>query len=321
MSDNRIRLISISGPTASGKTAISVELAHIFDGEIVSSDSMQIYKGMDIATAKPSVEEQNNIPHYLIDFIDPDEIYSVARYVNDATAAIKHIHNKGKLPILVGGTGLYTDSLLNGIRFSDGETDLKLRKELQDELNIKGIDYMLEKLSRFDPQCASALSSQRNPKRIIRAMEVYYTNGVTITQQNLLSKKTPSVFSPIKIGINYKNRESLYNRINLRVDQMLKRGLLEEAEHFFSSPYGDTAKQAIGYKELKPFFNGEKTLDDCIDNLKQSTRRYAKRQLTWFKRDNEIKWFYPDDYENFDELLQCVSCYIRDKGFDFCENS
>ena len=309
------------GPTASGKTSLSVELALALNTEVISADSMQIYKYMDIATAKPSADERKGVIHHLMDYVEPGESYSVSRYVNDALSSAQAISNKGKIPILVGGTGLYVDSLLDGIKFCEGETDLKLRVKLKTELEENGLNFMINKLSEFDPESAQKLSAERNPKRILRAMEVYYTTGVTLSEQNLKSKEKPSVFDSLKIGIKFRNRDLLYNRINQRVDIMLEQGLLKEAEAFFSSAYGNTAKQAIGYKELKPYFDGIKSLNECIELLKQSTRRYAKRQLTWFNRDKNIHWFYVDDYNDSQALFSDVLSLVKTKGFDLIENS
>lgn len=321
MSNNKIKIISIVGPTASGKTSLSVELALALNTEVISADSMQIYKYMDIATAKPSADERKGVIHHLMDYVEPGESYSVSRYVNDALSSAQAISQKGKIPILVGGTGLYVDSLLDGIKFCEGETDLKLREKLKTELEENGLDFMINKLSEFDPQSAQKLSAERNPKRILRAMEVYYTTGVTLSEQNIKSKEQPSVFDSLKIGIKFRNRDLLYNRINQRVDIMLEQGLLREAEAFFSSTYGNTAKQAIGYKELKPYFDGTKNLNECIEHLKQSTRRYAKRQLTWFNRDKNIHWFYVDDYIDSQALFSDVLSLVKTKGFDLIENS
>ena len=320
LSENKIKVLSIAGPTASGKTALSVSLALRMNGEIVSADSMQIYKGMDIATAKPFPEERKGISHHLMDFIDQDDIYSVARYVSDAAKVIRDIHLRCKLPIIVGGTGLYIDSLLNGIAFCEGEVDLKLRKTLMDKLDTVGIDAMLSELFRIDPQTAEKFSIERNPKRIVRAFEVFYSTGVTFSKQNELSKLNESEFEPVKIALNYRNREHLYERINNRVDMMISQGLVEEARKFYSMNLSDTSKQAIGYKELKPYLDNEKSLDECIDTLKRSTRRYAKRQLTWFNRDKNIRWFFPDDYINNEKLLDDVILYLQSEGFVFHEN-
>ncbi len=321
MSVNKIKIISIVGPTASGKTSLSVELALALNTEIISADSMQIYKHMDIATAKPSFDERKGVTHHLMDYIEPGETYSVSRYVRDASSVAERLSKEGKVPIIVGGTGLYIDSFLDGIRFCEGETDLDLRANLQADLEKNGLDFMLNKLSKFDPQSAEKLSVERNPKRIIRAMEVYYTTGSTLTQQNLRSKEYPSAYDPLKIGLKFRNRDVLYNRINHRVDVMLEQGLLREAETFFASPYGNTAKQAIGYKELKPYFEGERPLNECIELLKQSTRRYSKRQLTWFNRDENIHWFYVDDYDNTHSLFFDVLSFVKTEGFDIIENS
>lgn len=316
LSDNKIKVVSLAGPTASGKTALSVMLAHRFNGEIVSADSMQIYKGMDIATAKPTKEEMCSIRHHLMDYVEVTESYSVARYIEDAKVAIADIHKRNKLPIITGGTGLYIDSLLSGVSFSEGEADISLRQELQHRLEAEGIDAMLSLLSEFDRDSAQRLSVERNPKRIIRAIEVYYTTGVTMTEQNLRSKVNGSDYLPVKLALNFRDRQKLYDRINLRVDLMLEQGLLKEAEHHFSCNHANTSVQAIGYKELKPYFDGALSLNECIEILKRSTRRYAKRQLTWFMRDNQIKWFYVDDYNNSNMLFEAVSEYLIQEGFE-----
>ena len=319
MSDNKIKVLCISGPTASGKTALSVALAKDLDAEIISADSMQIYKGMDIATAKPSLKERQGIVHHLMDYVNPDELYSVARFVEDATKAAKDINTRGKLPIVAGGTGLYTDSFINGIEFSEGEVDLGLRASLQSKLEEQGIDKILDLLESIDPDSAIKMRTERNPKRIIRALEIYYTTGITMTEQNRRSKEKGSDFDAVKIALNFHDRQALYDRINRRVDIMVDMGLVDECKDFLDKYEGDTSRQAIGYKELRPYFSGEKSLDDCIETLKQATRRYAKRQLTWFNRDPEIKWFYVDDYKDFDDLYSHVRSYLTDKGFDFNE--
>ncbi len=317
MPDNKIKLISIAGPTASGKTALSIEIAKKYGGEVISADSMQIYKYMDIATAKPTPEEMGCVPHHLIGFVEPGDEYSVAQYVTDASDAIEKVSSVGKLPVLVGGTGLYIDCLLDGVMFSDAETDPKLRAKLQDMLDKYGLDYMLSELEKFDPDSAKRLAPQRNPKRILRAMEIYYSSGVTMTEQNLRSKSEESKFDPVMIALNYRDREILYSRINRRVDIMIEDGLIEEARAFYSSCQSNTSNQAIGYKELKPYLDGEKTLEECIETLKRSTRRYAKRQLTWFMRNKNIKWFYVDDYKSQDEFYSAVFRFLSLKGFEF----
>lgn len=301
--ENSIKVISIVGPTASGKTNLAVKLAQKFNGEIVSADSMQIYKGMQIATAKPTFDETEGVKHHLIDFVSPDETYSVAMFVKDASKCIADIYSRGKLPFMVGGTGLYVDSLLNNITFSVEQRDEKLSLELRKIYEDQGIDTLLKMLSEFDIDSANRLKAERNPKRIIRAIEFYKTTGITITEQNEKSKLVKSPYSPVKIGINYKDRAKLYERINKRVDLMLENGLVNEAQDVLSSKLSFTSIKAIGYKELLPYFNGEKTLDECVEKLKMETRRYAKRQITWFKRDLDINWLYADKYNSFEELL------------------
>lgn len=301
--ENSIKVVSIVGPTASGKTKLAVKLAKKFNGEIVSADSMQIYKGMQIATAKPTFAETEGVKHHLIDFVSPDETYSVAMFVKDASKCIADIYSRGKLPFIVGGTGLYVDSLLNNITFSEEQRDEKLSLELRKIYEEQGIDTLLKMLSEFDIDSANRLKAERNPKRIIRAIEFYKTTGITITEQNEKSKLVKSPYSPVKIGINYKDRARLYERINKRVDLMLENGLVNEAQDVLSSKLSFTSIKAIGYKELLPYFNVEKTLDECVEKLKMETRRYAKRQITWFKRDLGINWLYADKYNSFEELL------------------
>lgn len=301
--ENSIKVVSIVGPTASGKTKLAVKLAKKFNGEIVSADSMQIYKGMQIATAKPTFDETEGIKHHLIDFVSPDETYSVAMFVKDASKCIADINSRGKLPFIVGGTGLYVDSLLNNITFNEEQRDEKLSLELRKIYEEQGIDTLLEMLSEFDIDSANRLKAERNPKRIIRAIEFYKTTGITITEQNEKSKLVKSPYSPVKIGLNFKDRAKLYERINKRVDLMLENGLVNEAKDVLSNKLSFTSVKAIGYKELLPYFNGEKTLDECVEKLKMETRRYAKRQITWFKRDLDINWLYADEYNSFEELL------------------
>lgn len=281
-------LLVIVGPTASGKTALAVECAKKFGGEIISADSMQIYKGMSIATAKPTEEEMQGIPHHLIDFVDVTSQYSVAQFVADAEKCCRDILSRGKLPVLAGGTGLYVDSFVNNISFSEADGDEALRKKLSDELNSVGAEKMLEKLSQLDPEYAAKLHPN-NKKRIIRAFEIYTLTGKTPTETAALSRKEPSRYNCCFVGINYKSREILYDRINRRVDLMMANGLLEEAKIYYDLPKKSTASQAIGYKELKPYFDGEISLEQAVENLKIGTRHYAKRQLTWFRRNESIK--------------------------------
>lgn len=310
----KINVIAIVGPTASGKTRLSVELAKKLNGEIISADSMQIYKGMNIATAKPSESEMQGIFHHLIGFLDTCEKFSVASYVELAHKEIKSVFDLGKMPFVVGGTGLYVDSLLNNIKFVDNSSDNFVRGKYEKFLDEKGIDFLLQMLKNIDLESYNNLSSQKNAKRIIRALEFYEVTGTTITEQNEKSRQE-SPYNCLKIGLTCKNRENLYERINRRVDLMLEQGLLEEAEAVLKSDLSETAQKAIGYKELKPYFNGELPLSDCIEQLKMNTRRYAKRQLTWFRRDENINWLFIDEYGSFEELYTQSLNLIKSKDF------
>ena len=307
----KIPVIAVVGPTASGKTSLSINIAKNFRGQVVSADSMQIYEKMDIATAKPTAEEMQGIPHHLIGFQPIDKKFSVAEYVSLANKCIEKIHNEGDLPVVAGGTGLYIDSLLQNIQFSKEEENTHIRKELTDLFDEKGAEYMLETLREIDPLTAERLHL-KDKSRIIRALEIYKVTGKTMTEQKALSKTEPSPYNSLIIGINYRDRNVLYDRINRRVDIMLENGLLEEAKDFYNIPQDKTACQAIGYKELAPYFKGEKDLTECVEKLKQETRHYAKRQLTWFRKNESINWIYPDDYENETEMYNSVYEKIND---------
>lgn len=294
---NKIPIIVIVGPTASGKTALAVEVSKRHNGEVISADSMQIYKGMDIATAKPTEEEKQKIIHHLISIIDNDKSFSVADYLKLAREKIKEVNSRGKLPVIVGGTGLYISSLVNNIEFEESNSNSEVRKRLTAEMNEKGALYMLEKLKQIDSETAETLH-ENNKLRIIRALEVYEVTGKTMNEQKILSKRNESPYDACMIGLNYENREDLYTRINKRVDIMVERGLIEEAREIYENKKLKTACQAIGYKELIPYFNRESELCECIDNLKKETRHYAKRQLTWFRRDERINWIILDRTDN-----------------------
>ncbi len=282
------------GPTASGKTALAVEVCNAVGGEVVSCDSMQIYRGMNIATAKPSPEEMQGIPHHLIDYVDPCENYSVAIYCEDAKKAIKDIHSRGKMPVLCGGTGLYYSSLADNVRFFEEESDLEYRAILFDRAEKEGAQALLDELREIDPGRAEFLHVN-DLNRIVRALEIYHTTGKSITTQNLESKLDPSPYEFRTVCLDAKDRQFLYDRINRRVDIMLQNGLLDEAKAFFENENSSTAVQAIGYKELKPYLDGGASLEECVENLKMQTRRYAKRQLTWFRRDEKIKMINIDE--------------------------
>lgn len=293
-------VVVIVGPTASGKTGLAVEVAKKLNAEIISADSMQIYKGMDIATAKPTIEEQGGIKHHLIDFCSPDEVFSVAKFKEMAVEAIEDILSRGKLPIIAGGTGLYVDTVVNNTVFLDCEEN-DIRRKLMKQASENGIETLMKELEKVDPQAAARLHIN-DEKRIIRALEVYYSTGETITHQRETSNLKSSDYDFCIIGLNAKNRQFLYERINKRVDIMVENGLIEEAGKFYENIYSTTAKQAIGYKELKPYLDGELDLEEAIENLKMQTRRYAKRQLTWFRKNENIHWLYIDEEQ--DSLLK-----------------
>lgn len=295
----KIKVIAVVGPTASGKTSLAVSIALAVGGEVVSADSMQIYKGMDIATAKPTTEEQRGVTHHLIDFLDPSETYSVAQYVDDAKKCIADISGRGKVPIIAGGTGLYIDSLLGGIDFSFVPDNGDIRKKLNMRAEKEGSAALLRELSEIDPETASALH-ENNVGRIIRALEVYYLTGETISEQKRKSREKGSDYDTLYIYIDYLDRQKLYDRIDKRVDMMLDAGLSEEAKKYISLNENTTARQAIGYKELKPYFLGELTLSEAAENLKKETRHYAKRQMTWFRRNNNMFKVSPDADVDFE---------------------
>ncbi len=305
-----IKAIFVVGPTASGKTSVSIELAKKFNGEIISADSMQIYKGIHIASAAPDETEKCGIPHHLIEFLELKDKFSVADYVIKARECIKDISSRGKLPIVVGGTGLYISSLLDNIEYIEQPTDQNLRRELEQKFDELGAEEMLYRLSEFDIDTAKRLHPN-NRRRIIRAFEVYLQTGKTITEQNILSRKNDAEIIPFVIGLNFKDREVLYNRINQRVDIMLDNGLLEEAKLTFADANNNGAFQAIGHKELYSFLNNESSFEDSVEHLKRQTRRYAKRQLTWFKKDQRIKWYYPDDQEVLDAIFEDTEDFLR----------
>ena len=299
---SKIPIIAVVGPTASGKSNLAVALAKHYDAEILSFDSMQLYKGMDIATAKPTVDEMQGIPHHMISAVDNDEAFSVARYKESADRIIDEITARGKRVVMVGGTGLYLDMVMQNIELLQGEDTTVIRGKLKAELAELGPAAMLEKLREIDQKTAETLH-ENNTGRVLRALEVYYSTGHTMSYQVENSKNTPSRYRPVYIGLNAKNRDFLYNRINSRVDVMLQTGLLTEVEQFVNSAPGTTAKQAIGLKELAPYARGEESLDTAVERLKMETRRYAKRQLTWFRRNENVNWLYIDELQTAEALL------------------
>ena len=308
------RLICICGPTASGKTALSVALAKQLHTEIISADSMQIYRGMDIGTAKPAAEERQGVPHHLLDICAPGEAFSVARYVELADAAAQDVLSRGMIPIVAGGTGLYMDALIECSTFSGDETDLSVRKKYQRMAAELGNEAVHACLAKVDPEGADRLHPN-NLKRVIRALEVYEQTGMTIDAFNRLHKRPAPKYAALKIGICPAERQTLYDRIDLRVDQMLADGLLEETKRLLDSGVlAGTAAQAIGYKELLGYLQGDAPLADCVALLKQRSRNYAKRQLTWLKRDDNIHWIYYNNGEELPAILQEATEYLQKHG-------
>lgn len=303
------KVIAVTGPTASGKTSLAIEVAKAVGGEIVSCDSMQIYKGMTIATAQPTEEEKEGIPHHLIAFLDPSETYSVAQYVEDAKKCIDDITARGKIPVVAGGTGLYVDSLLSGIDFGFVPDNSEVRENLKARLETEGAEKLLSELREIDPETAEMLHVN-NTGRIMRALEVYYLTGETISAQKIKSREKGTEYDVLYLYIDYADRQILYDRIEKRVDIMVEAGLLEEAEKFISLGEETTSKQAIGYKELKPYFNNECTLEEALDNLKKETRHYAKRQMTWFRRNEKLIHISPDTDSDY-----CQTAINRCKEF------
>lgn len=301
----KIPLVVVAGPTASGKTEAAIRICQWFDGEVISADSMQIYKYLSVGTAKPDEAEKEGIPHHLMDFLEPSQAFSVAEYVQKAKEVIADIHSRGKLPVLVGGTGLYIDSLINNIQFSETDNDPALRQELQNYAAEQGNDALWQKLNEMDPEAAANIHPN-NVGRVIRAIEMIELSGKTKTEQLLESRREPSPYDVFYIGINYRDRQTLYERINRRVHIMLEQGLEEEARWLLEHGYAPTAAQAIGYKEMFGYLNGEESLEQAIEKIQIGSRHYAKRQLTWFRRNEAVQWFYPDDYEQRSEFLAAV---------------
>ena len=288
------KVIVICGPTASGKTALSIALAKKINGEIVSCDSMQIYKDMDIGTAKPTIEEMQGIKHYLIGYVSPEQRYSVADYKKDAKKAIKEILEKGKIPIVVGGTGLYIDSLIYEIEYQDIKLDEKYRKQLEDEVKEKGLEELYKKAKIIDEKAMEKISPT-DKKRILRVLEIYHATGKTKTEQEIESRKKEVEYDYKVYALNW-DRQKLYDRINKRVDIMIEQGLIQEVkqilEKYSTFP---TAMQGLGYKEVVDYLNGIYTKEEMVEKIKMETRRYAKRQLTWFRKNKQTIWLNAED--------------------------
>lgn len=301
------KVIVIGGPTASGKTALSIELAKKINGEIVSADSMQIYKDMNIGTAKPTIEEMGDIKHYMLDFVSPESRYSVSQYKEDAINCIEEIIKSRKTPIVVGGTGLYIDSLIYGIEYQEISIDTEYRDKLNKMADEGNLQKLYEEACKIDPE-AMKFISPNDKKRIIRVLEIYKQTGKTKTQQNIESRKKEVPYDYIMFAINM-DREKLYERINKRVDIMIKNGLIEEVQDLINK-YGNikTAMQGLGYKEVVQYFNNEFSKEEMIDKIKMESRRYAKRQLTWFRKNKETIWLdgLAPIEDNINEIIKCI---------------
>lgn len=306
------KLICIAGPTASGKTALAVELAKALDGEVVSCDSMQVYRGMDIGTAKPTREEMQDIKHHMIDVVSPREDYSVSRYCEEASQIIDALLAQGKNVIVAGGTGLYMDSLIRGNAFAPCPATGR-REELEAEADKLGMEIMLQKLRAIDPEAAGRLHLA-DRKRILRALEVYLETGITMTEHNARTKALPDRYSPIFLGLDFQNRQDLYDRIDLRVGMMLENGLIGEIQSLLASgiPAGCTAMQAIGYKEFLAALCGKASIAEAADSVRQSSRRYAKRQLTWFRRNEKMHWLTRSKDTTGEEITKSALQIIQD---------
>lgn len=307
------KLLVICGPTASGKTALAVALAKATGGEVVSADSMQIYRRMDIGTAKPTAEEMDGVPHHMLDVADPGEDYSVARYVADATACVEDILSRGKLPIVSGGTGLYIDNLLAGREFA-AFTGV-WRQKLQDRAQREGIEVLYRELEQVDPQRAAKLHLA-DEKRIIRALEVWHETGETITEHDRRTAALPPRYEAVRIGLTFAERADMWERIDRRVDQMMAAGLVEEVEGLLSSgvPESCTAMQAIGYKEMVAALREGRAVSEAAEEIKLRSRQYAKRQLTWFRREPSVKWITWEKIPDFSMALQNSTAYLEETG-------
>ena len=297
------KVIVICGPTASGKTGLSIELAKKINGEIVSCDSMQIYKDMTIGTAKPTIDEMQGIKHYLIDCVSPEERYSVADYKRDATEAIENIISDGKVPIIVGGTGLYLEALIYNIEYNEIETDLEYRENLEKIEKEEGLEKLYQMAEKID-KIAMQKISHNDKKRIFRVLEIYHSTGKTKTELEAESRKQESKYTYVLFGITM-DREKLYDRINKRVDIMIEQGLIKEVENLLKK-YKEfpTAMQGLGYKEVVEYLKGFTTKEEMIEKIKRETRRYAKRQLTWFRKYKDLKWI--DGLDNIQNNINII---------------
>ena len=307
------RVLTVVGPTASGKTKLAVTLAQLFHGEVVSCDSMQIYRQMDIGTAKPTLEEMDGVPHHMLDVADPEENYSAARYVEQASACVDDILSRGKLPIIAGGTGLYRDALLAGRTFAAFSG--KYRRELQLRAQNGELSLLFEELQRVDPQRAEKLHIS-DEKRILRALEIWYETGKTMTQHDEESRLQPPRYDAVSIGLTFAHREDMWQRIDRRVDDMMAAGLVDEVRSLLDRgvPSTCTAMQAIGYKEMVAALNENRPPQEAAEEIKLRSRQYAKRQLTWFRRDPSIHWFTWENPPVFEEAVSFSTQILNEVG-------
>jgi len=303
--DKKIPVIAVIGPTASGKTGLAVEIAKKFGGEVVSADSMQIYSELAIGTAKPTEKEMDGVKHHLIGHKSIDDEYSVADYVEEAKKAIDNIASKNKIPVLCGGTGLYVDSLLSNTEFSEIKSSPEIREKLFEFAKENGNEALFEKLCKIDPESA-AKTHANNLSRVVRALEVFEVTGKTMSEHQKDSHPVPSIYEVCYIGTNFADREKLYSRIEQRIDEMLIEGVEKEAKFLFDHNGTCTAAQAIGYKEFYPYFRGEMSREEAVSVLKKETRHYAKRQLTWFRRNEKINWIYRDEYSEKEDFYKAA---------------
>lgn len=307
------RVVAVGGPTASGKTALSVALARAFDGEIINADSMQIYKNLDVGTAKPSAEERQGIPHYLLDFLPPETPYSVADFTAAADPLIRDITARGRLPLVVGGTGLYITSLLSGMAFAPEKTDPAIRARLQARADTEGGAALYAELQRIDPDYAAQVHPNNLP-RVIRALELFEATGRRMSDQRREARPAEAPYHALCLCLTCRDRAVLYSRIDRRVDEMVENGVLDEARQVYDHRDAyRTAAQAIGYKEFFPYFEGTASLTECTERLKQATRNYAKRQLTWFRRQNDAAWLYLDEEDVTERACRLVRAFLHNK--------
>ena len=308
---SKSRVIAVGGPTASGKTALSVGLAKAFGGEIINADSMQIYKNLDVGTAKPSIEERQGVPHYLLDFLPPETPYSVADFTAAADPLIQEITARGKLPLVVGGTGLYITSLLNGMAFAPEKMDPAIRARLQERAEAEGGAALYAELQSIDPNYAAQVHPNNLP-RVIRALELYAATGRRMSEERVNARPAEPPYRSLCLCLTCRDRAVLYDRIERRVNLMVENGVLAEAKQVYD--HRDTYRtpaQAIGYKEFFPYFEGTGSLDECTARLKQATRNYAKRQLTWFRRQNDAVWLYIDEENVLDRACELVREFLQ----------